>query len=103
MKRLGLIGLDGLGDIRAGDSIGALICDSCARQQISIQDNDILVVAQKIISKAEGQIRSLAGVTPSARAVELGRELSKDPELVEMILDESRRIVRSGGQIGRAA
>lgn len=98
MKRLELVGLDGLGEIRAGDSIGVLICDCCARQQISIQDNDILVVAQKIVSKAEGQLRSLAGVTPSARAFELGRELSKDPELVEIILGESRRIVRSGGR-----
>jgi coenzyme F420-0:L-glutamate ligase / coenzyme F420-1:gamma-L-glutamate ligase len=98
MKRLELLGLDGLGEIRAGDSIGVLICDCCARQQISIQDNDILVVAQKIVSKAEGQLRSLAGVTPSARAFELGRELSKDPELVEFILGESRRIVRSGGR-----
>jgi len=98
MKRLELIGLHGLGDIRAGDSIGALICDNCARQQISIQDNDVLVVAQKIVSKAEGQVRFLAGVSPSARAFELGRELSKDPELVEMILSESRRIVRSGGR-----
>ncbi len=98
MKRLELIGLDGLGEIRAGDSIGALICDSCARQQISIQDNDVLVVAQKIVSKAEGQVRSLPGVTPSARAFELGRELSKEPELVETILGESRRVVRSGGR-----
>lgn len=98
MKRLELIGLDGLGEIRAGDSVGDLICDTCARRQISLQDNDVLVVAQKIISKAEGRVRSVDGVTPSARAFELGRKLSKDPELVEIILGESRRIVRSGGR-----
>ena len=98
MKRLELIGLDGLGEIRAGDSVGGLICDSCAHQQISLQDNDVLVVAQKIISKAEGRVRSLDEIKPSPRAVELGHELSKDPELVETILSESRRIVRSGGR-----
>jgi len=98
MKRLELIGLDGVGEVRAGDSIGDLICDTCALQQISIEHNDIVVVAQKVISKAEGRVRSLDGVMPSARAFELGRDLSKDPELVEAILGESRRIVRSGGR-----
>src|ERR1051325_661232 len=98
MKRLALSGLDGLGEIRAGDSVGGLICDTCARQQISLQDNDVLVVAQKIISKAEGRVRSLNGVTPSPGAFQLGHELSKDPELVETILSESRRIVRRGGR-----
>jgi coenzyme F420-0:L-glutamate ligase/coenzyme F420-1:gamma-L-glutamate ligase len=58
----------------------------------------VLVVAQKVISKAEGRLRSLDQIKPSPRAVELGRELSKDPELVEIILGESRRIVRSGGR-----
>lgn len=98
MKRLELIGLDGLGEVRTGDSIGDLICDICARQHVSLQDHDVLVVAQKIISKAEGRVRSLDEIKPSMRAVELGRELSKDPELVETILSESRRIVRSGGR-----
>ena len=98
MKRLELIALDGLGEICGGDSVGSLICDSCAHQQISLQDNDVLVVAQKIISKAEGRVRSLDEIKPSPRAVELGHELSKDPELVETILSESRRIVRSGGR-----
>jgi coenzyme F420-0:L-glutamate ligase/coenzyme F420-1:gamma-L-glutamate ligase len=98
MKRLELLGLDGLGEIRAGDSIGDLICDLCQRHEISLRSDDVLVVAQKIISKAEGRLLSLDGIDPSARAVKLGRELSKEPELVEVILGESRRIVRSGGR-----
>jgi len=98
MKRIELIGLDDLGEIRAGDSIGDLICDLCERHEISLRNNDVLVVAQKIISKAEGRLVSLNGIEPSARAVKLGRELCKEPELIEVILGESRRIVRSGGR-----
>jgi coenzyme F420-0:L-glutamate ligase/coenzyme F420-1:gamma-L-glutamate ligase len=98
MKRLELIGVDGVGEVRAGDSLGALICEACARQGVEIDHDDVLVVAQKIVSKAEGRLVSLNAVQPSARARELGRELDKDPALVEVILGESRRIVRKGGR-----
>jgi coenzyme F420-0:L-glutamate ligase / coenzyme F420-1:gamma-L-glutamate ligase len=98
MKRVELIGLEGLGEVRAGDDVGQIICDACARQGIELADDDVLVVAQKIVSKAEGRIVRLDGVTPSARAQELGRELDKMPELVEVILGESRRVVRTGGR-----
>ena len=98
MKRVELIGLDGLGEIKAGNSIGSLICDACERRSISLVDSDILVVAQKIISKAEGRLVSLDNIKPSDQAIELGKELAKEAELVEVILGESRRIVRSGGR-----
>lgn len=98
MKRLELIGLEGLGEIRPGDPIGALICEACVRQQIDLTEDDVLVVAQKIISKSEGRIVRLGEVKPSARAHELGRQLDKEPELVEVIMGESRRVIRSGGR-----
>jgi coenzyme F420-0:L-glutamate ligase/coenzyme F420-1:gamma-L-glutamate ligase len=98
MKRLELIGVDGIGDVSEGDSIGALICDACARQKLEILDDDVLVVAQKIVSKAEGRITRLDDIQPSARAIELAEQLDKEPELVEVILDESRGIVRTGGR-----
>jgi coenzyme F420-0:L-glutamate ligase/coenzyme F420-1:gamma-L-glutamate ligase len=98
MKRLELIAVESIGEVRAGDAIGNLICDACARQGVSLLDRDILVVAQKIVSKAEGRIVNLGNVEPSARALELGRELDKDAALVQVILDESRRIVRKGGR-----
>lgn len=97
MSRLEIIGLDGLGEARRGDSIGKLIADACVRQGLALTRGDVLVVAHKIVSKAEGRIVALADVEPSARAVEIGRELAKDPRLVEIILRESRRIVRKGG------
>ena len=56
MKRLELIGLEGIGEVREGDSIGALICDACSRQDVRLLDDDVLVIAQKIVSKAEGRI-----------------------------------------------
>ena len=98
MKRLELIGLEGIGEIRLGDSVGRLICEACLRAQIEIADDDVLVVAQKVISKSEGRIVSLEAVTPSSRARDLGRQLDKEPELVEVILGESRRVIRSGGR-----
>jgi coenzyme F420-0:L-glutamate ligase/coenzyme F420-1:gamma-L-glutamate ligase len=98
MKRLELMGLDGIGEVNRGDSIGALICDACSKQNLSMLDDDILVVAQKIVSKAEGQVISLDDVQPSARAIELARQLDKEPALVEVILRESREIVRMGGR-----
>ena len=63
-----------------------------------LADDDVLVVAQKIVSKAEGRMIALATVQPSARAQELARELDKEAELVEVILGESRNVIRSGGR-----
>lgn len=98
MKRIEMIGVEGIGEVRAGDCVGELICAACARQGIELDDDDVLVVAQKIVSKAEGRLVNLNDVQPAARALELGRELDKDPALVEVILSESRRIVRKGGR-----
>jgi len=98
MKRLELFGLEGIAEIDSGDSIGALICDGCARQGMELMDDDVLVVAQKVISKAEGRMVRLAGVKPSERARQLAQELAKEAELVEVILGESRRVIRSGGR-----
>jgi coenzyme F420-0:L-glutamate ligase / coenzyme F420-1:gamma-L-glutamate ligase len=98
MKRIELIGVEGIGEVRAGDSVGELICAACAQQKIVLGDDDILVIAQKIVSKAEGRMVRLADVTPSARAKELAVELDKEPELVEVILGESRSVIRTGGR-----
>jgi len=98
MKRIELFALEGLAEVRAGDNIGGLICAASARQRVELADDDVLVVAQKIVSKAEGQTIFLNQVQPSARARELGRELGKEGALVEVILGESRRVVRQGGR-----
>ena len=77
MKRVELIGLEGIAEVHAEDSVGQLICDACERQQFELVDGDLLVVAQKIVSKAEGQMIALATVQPSARAQELARNSAK--------------------------
>lgn len=97
MRRVEIIGLEGLGEVREGESIGQLIWSACSRQGISLEEGDILVVAHKIVSKAEGRVLALREVKPSGRAVELAAQLGKDPRLVEVILRESRKIVRMGG------
>jgi coenzyme F420-0:L-glutamate ligase/coenzyme F420-1:gamma-L-glutamate ligase len=98
MKRIELVGLEGIAEVRAGDSIGQLICDAGLRQGIEFCDDDVLVIAQKIVSKAEARMVRLNDVQPSARARELGRKLDKEPELVEVILGESRTVIRTGGR-----
>jgi coenzyme F420-0:L-glutamate ligase/coenzyme F420-1:gamma-L-glutamate ligase len=97
MRRLQLIGLEGLGEVRQGDSIGERILEVCSRLGLSLIEGDILVVAHKVVSKAEGRVLRLDEVQPSARALELARELGKDPRVVEIVLRESRRIIRMGG------
>jgi len=90
-QRLELLAVPGLPLIQPGDDLGALIGDRAG----PLHDRDVLVIAQKIVSKAEGRSIDLATVIPSARALQLAAEVGKDPRLVEVILSESTRVVRS--------
>ena len=92
---LEILAVPGIPMIKAGDDLAALIADGLARGGFTPRDKDVVVIAQKVVSKAEGRAVDLATVTPSARAVELAREVQKDPRLVELILSESVRVVRS--------
>jgi coenzyme F420-0:L-glutamate ligase/coenzyme F420-1:gamma-L-glutamate ligase len=94
MTKLELVGVPGLPMVQAGDDLAALIAAALDRAAIRPVAGDALVVAQKIVSKAEGRMVDLSTVTPSRRAVDIGAEIGKDPRLVEVILSESRRIVR---------
>jgi coenzyme F420-0:L-glutamate ligase/coenzyme F420-1:gamma-L-glutamate ligase len=78
-------------DIQPGDDISALILASC---KTSIDDGDVLVISQKIISKQEGRVVNLNSVIPSELSVGIASAYEKDPKLVEVILSESKRIVR---------
>jgi coenzyme F420-0:L-glutamate ligase/coenzyme F420-1:gamma-L-glutamate ligase len=80
--------------IRQGDDLADLIFKALHATAIQLQDGDILVIAQKIVSKADGRIVNLATVTPSQRALELGSKTEKDPRLVELILRESNEVLR---------
>jgi LPPG:FO 2-phospho-L-lactate transferase len=85
----------GLPMIAQGDDLAALIAGGLARGGLTPHKNDVIVIAQKIVSKAEGRSVDLATVVPSARAIALADEVKKDPRLVELILSESVRVVRS--------
>jgi coenzyme F420-0:L-glutamate ligase/coenzyme F420-1:gamma-L-glutamate ligase len=80
--------------VRPGDDLAALIIAACERSALVPVDGDVVVVAQKVVSKAEGRYVDLAAVRPSARAQELAAQVGKEARLVEVILQESRRVVR---------
>jgi coenzyme F420-0:L-glutamate ligase/coenzyme F420-1:gamma-L-glutamate ligase len=89
---LDIVALDGLPEIAAGDPLGRLIAEAAGP---SLADEDVIAVSQKAVSKAEGRVRELASVEPSGRAHQLAEALGKDPRLVELVLAESRRVVRA--------
>ena len=80
--------------IRPGDSLPEMLLASLLTARITLEDGDILVVSQKIVSKAEGRLVNLATVTPSKDAIELAKRSEKDPRLVELILHESKAVLR---------
>lgn len=81
--------------IRRGDHLADIILKSLHESNQELQDDDILVLAQKIISKAEGRMVNLASIHPSPRAIQLGEETEKDPRVVELMLQESSEVLRS--------
>lgn len=93
-----IIPLRGLPEVRRGDDLAGLIV-SAAREGPGIRSGDLLVVTQKIVSKAEGRVLPLDAVEPSPEALRLAAETEKDPRLVELILRESVRIVRQRGPV----
>src|SRR5260370_13310512 len=90
-----LLAIPGIPMVGPGDDLAGLISEGLARDGLKLRANDVLVLAQKIVSKAEGRSVELAKVKPSARAIALAAEIQKDPHLVELILSESVRVVRS--------
>jgi coenzyme F420-0:L-glutamate ligase / coenzyme F420-1:gamma-L-glutamate ligase len=81
-------------DIRPNDELDALILRSLEQRQEQIFDNDVLVVAHKIVSKAEGRVVNLEHIKPSAESLKMAEEDGKDPRIMELILDESKDMIR---------
>jgi coenzyme F420-0:L-glutamate ligase/coenzyme F420-1:gamma-L-glutamate ligase len=93
-QRLLLTALPGLPLIQPGDDLMPLLLQGLRAARLRLRDGDVLVVAQKIVSKSESRLINLNHVKPSAAALELGRKAQKDARLVELILGESRRVLR---------
>lgn len=81
--------------IQSGDNLAEIVLNAIEKTGLTLQDQDILVFAQKIISKAEGRLVNLVTIQPSARAIDLANQTDKDPRLVELILCESREVLRT--------
>ena len=100
-----IIGLKEIPFIRSGDNLPEIIMNSLDKNEITLQDGDILVIAQSIISKSTGRIRNLNKINPSERAIEICKKIApkakilglpeKDPKLVQAILDESKQLIMS--------
>lgn len=91
---LRIIPVRGIGEVRPGDDLAALILAALAGQGLALADGDILVVTQKIVSKAEGRLIDPASVEPSAFARQIAQTAKKDAHFQEVVLRESRRIVK---------
>ncbi len=89
-----VIGITGIPQVAPGMDLAQLILEAAEAQGTPAQDNDILVVTQKIVSKAEGQLVDLATVTPSALAEQWASDYDRDPRMIEVALRDSRRISR---------
>lgn len=91
---LTVIAVEGLPEIRPGDDLAEIIASSL-RNQHAVTDQDVLVLAHKIVSKAEGRIRVLKQVEPGPKALELAQQLDKDPRHIQVVLDESQTVLRA--------
>jgi len=89
-RELRVFPVEGMPEVAEGDRVGELIAE-----RAQLEDGDIVVISQKIVSKAEGRVRRLSDVAPSERAIELAKKLGKEARLVELVLSESREVLRS--------
>lgn len=92
---LTLTPIPGIPLIRPGDDLAMIILDALHTSGLEVQDGDIFVLAQKIVSKSEGRLVNLATVVPSQRAMDLAASTEKDPRLLELVLQESSSVLRT--------
>ena len=93
-NRLEIIGLPGVPMVQPGDDLAAFAISALVDAAVAPEPGDVLVIAQKIVSKAENRFVDVASVTPSAAAKKLAAETKKDPRFCEVVLSESKRVVR---------
>lgn len=93
---LQIVSIKHIPEVQTGDDVAALLLTALKKQKIMLRHGDIVCVTQKIISKSEGRIAALDDVNPSPRAKKLAKKLDKDPRHIQIILGETKRIVRTG-------
>jgi coenzyme F420-0:L-glutamate ligase / coenzyme F420-1:gamma-L-glutamate ligase len=87
--------IEGIPEIRPGDDLADFIWAAARDSRTPITDTEVLVVAHKVVSKSEGRIRRLSDVQPGSTAIELAEQLGRDPRHVQVVLEESREVVRA--------
>jgi coenzyme F420-0:L-glutamate ligase/coenzyme F420-1:gamma-L-glutamate ligase len=93
MKKIEVLGLQTIPEIRAGDDLAKIICDCAKSENVGINEKDIIVLTSKIVSKALGLIRNKADVKVSKKALKISKKTKKDPIWVQMILDAGHKII----------
>src|SRR5436189_641916 len=88
--------IKGVPEVRAGDDLVSLLLSAAARYNVKIENEDVLVIKQKVVSKAEGMVLNLDTVKPDEKARDIAREQKRDPRVVEIVLRESKRIIKIG-------
>jgi coenzyme F420-0:L-glutamate ligase/coenzyme F420-1:gamma-L-glutamate ligase len=97
--KLELVPIEHLPEIRPGMNLGECLRETLRASGQELQAGDILAVTQKVVSKAEGRLVQLSTVAPSSNSIRIGHRMNKDARLIEVILRESRRIVRMRGEV----
>jgi len=98
-KTISIIGLESFPLVKKGDNLPKLIVDAMRREGVTVGNHDIIVIAQKIVSKTEGRIVRLRDVKPSKKAFEIAKVTRKDPRHIELILHETENVVKASEQI----
>jgi len=98
-KTISIVSLESFPLVKKGDNLARLIVKIMHKEGVSLNDGDIIAIAQKVVSKAEGRIMRLRDVNPSEKAKKLAQKILKDPRLVELILRETGKIVKASKQI----
>jgi len=95
IRKLEYIALPDFPEVKEGDLIAELIASLIAAYELRVEDGDVIVIAQKIISKSEGRKRNLENITPGKKALKLADITGKDPRFIELVLQESRKVIRA--------
>lgn len=95
LPQMTFLAVPGMPMVQPGDDLAGLILEALARASLNLVDGDVLVVAQKVVSKAEGRLVRLDSVKPSAEALALAEETGKDPHHLQVVLDESIGVIRA--------
>ncbi|HDI11966.1 MAG TPA: coenzyme F420-0:L-glutamate ligase [Candidatus Bathyarchaeota archaeon] len=98
-KTVTIIGLENFPLVKAGDNLARIIVETAAKNNVEIEDKDIIVISQKVVSKAEGRVVKFEEINPSKEAEKLAEKVQRDPKLIELVLKETRRIIKASPEI----